>query len=195
MALPPKPLAGMIEGAMGPGGPDMAPDQMLDVEIEVQGQPELPLGIEMVGEEQMEVEVEEYNHNANLAEVLDDSILGTLSSDLMSKVEEDKESREEWEEAIAKGLTLLGIRYEERSEPFPGSSGVTHPLLSEAITQFQAQAYKEMLPAGGPVKTSIIGTPTPETEAQATRVEDYMNYQITEVMEEYDQDTDQMLYY
>ena len=78
MALPPKPLAGMIEGAMGPGGPDMAPDQMLDVEIEVQGQPELPLGIEMVGEEQMEVEVEEYNHNANLAEVLDDSILGTL---------------------------------------------------------------------------------------------------------------------
>ena len=105
MALPPKPLAGMIEGAMGPGGPDMAPDQMLAVEIEVQGQPELPLGIEMVGEEQMEVEVEEYNHNANLAEVLDDSILGTLSSDLMSKVEEDKESREEWEEAIAKGLT------------------------------------------------------------------------------------------
>ena len=197
MALPPRPLAGMVEQSMGPGGVSMAQDQTLDVEVPLTTEPELPLGIEMVGEEEalMEVEAEMYDHNANLAEVLDESILGTLSSDLISKVEEDKDSREDWEEAIAKGLTLLGIKYDERTEPFPGASGVTHPLLSEAITQFQAQAYKEMLPSGGPVKTSILGTPTPQVEEQATRVADFMNYQITEVMEEYDQDTDQMLYY
>ena len=153
-------------------------------------------GVEIVGEEQLiEVEAEEYDHNANLAEVLDDSVLGALSSDLSSKVDEDKGSREDWEEAISKGLTLLGINYEERSEPFLGSSGVTHPLLSEAVTQFQAQAYKEMLPPGGPVKTQILGMQTKEVEDQAQRVKDFMNYQITEVMEEFDQDTDQMLFY
>ena len=118
-----------------------------------------------------------------------------MSSDLSGKVDEDKSSREDWEEAIAKGLTLLGINYEERSEPFMGASGVTHPLLSEAVTQFQAQAYKEMLPPGGPVKTQIIGQQSKEVEDQAQRVKDFMNYQVTEVMEEYDQDTDQMLFY
>jgi hypothetical protein len=121
--------------------------------------------------------------------------LGELSSDIQSKFREDLESREDWEEAIAKGLGLLGINYEDRSEPFLGASGVTHPLLSEAVTQFQAQSYKEMLPSGGPVKTQVLGTPTKETEAQAQRVEDFMNYQITEIMEEYDPDTDQMLFY
>ena len=145
---------------------------------------------------------EVYDHNANLAQEMvevqvldDDSILGTLSSDLGGKVDEDKSSREDWEEAIAKGLTLLGINYEERNEPFMGASGVTHPLLSEAVTQFQAQAYKEMLPPGGPVKTQIIGQQTKEVEDQAQRVKDFMNYQVTEVMEEYDLDTDQMLFY
>ena len=108
---------------------------------------------------------------------------------------EDKSSREDWEEAISKGLTLLGINYEERNEPFMGASGVTHPLLSEAVTQFQAQAYKEMLPPGGPVKTQIIGQQSKEVEDQAQRVKDFMNYQVTEVMEEYDLDTDQMLFY
>jgi hypothetical protein len=146
-------------------------------------------------EEAMEIETEEYDHNANLAEVLSDSVLGSLSSDLGSKIDEDKSSREDWEEAIAKGLTLLGINYEERQQPFLGASGVTHPLLSEAVTQFQAQAYKEMLPPGGPVKTQILGIQTREVEDQAQRVKDFMNYQITEVMEEFDQDTDQMLFY
>jgi hypothetical protein len=156
---------------------------------------DLPEGIELVDEEAVEVQVEEYRHDANLAEILDDDVLGELSSDLRAKFREDVDSREDWEEAIAKGLGLLGINYEDRSEPFLGASGVTHPLLSEAVTQFQAQAYKEMLPSGGPVKTQILGAPTQETEAQAQRVEDFMNYQITEVMEEYDQDTDQMLFY
>jgi len=193
MALPPQ----MVAPAMGPGGPGMtAEEQMTEVQVPMDQQEMLPPGIEIVGEEQMiEVEAEEYDHNANLAEVLDDSVLGALSSDLGSKVDEDKSSREEWEETISKGLILLGINYEERSEPFLGSSGVTHPLLSEAVTQFQAQAYKEMLPPGGPVKTQILGQQTKEVEDQAQRVKDFMNYQITEVMEEFDQDTDQMLFY
>ena len=197
MALAPKPLAGMIEGAMGPGGPGTT-DLEAMTEIQVPStEDQLPPNIMMVGEEEegMEVEVEEYNHNANLAEVLDDSILGSLSSDLNSKIDDDKSSRDDWEESISKGLTLLGINYEERSAPFMGASGVTHPLLSEAVTQFQAQAYKEMLPPGGPIKTQIIGQQSKEVEDQAQRVKDFMNYQLTEVMEEYDSDTDQMLFY
>ena len=171
-----------------------AEEQMTEVQVPTGEM--LPEGIMLAGDEEMvEVQAEVYDHNANLAEVLDDSILGTLSSDLSGKVDEDKSSREDWEEAIAKGLTLLGINYEERNEPFMGASGVTHPLLSEAVTQFQAQAYKEMLPPGGPVKTQIIGMQSKEVEDQAQRVKDFMNYQITEVMEEYDLDTDQMLFY
>jgi len=195
MALPPKPLAGMVEEAMGAGGPRSV-DQGAEIQVPLFEEDELPPNVVMLGEEQgMEVEVEEYDHNANLAEVLDDSILGALSSDLGSQVDEDRGSRDEWEEAIANGLTLLGINYEERSQPFMGASGVTHPLLSEAVTQFQAQAYKEMLPPGGPIKTQIVGQQSKEVEDQAQRVKDFMNYQVTEVMEEYDLDTDQMLFY
>ena len=196
MALPPKPMAGMVEEAMGAGGP-MTDDQGTEVQVPLFEEDELPPNVVMLGmeDEGLEVEAEVYDHNANLAEVLDDSILGALSSDLGSQVDEDRGSRDEWEEAIAKGLTLLGINYEERNQPFMGASGVTHPLLSEAVTQFQAQAYKEMLPPGGPVKTQIVGQQSKEVEDQAQRVKDFMNYQVTEVMEEYDLDTDQMLFY
>ena len=195
MAIEPRQIAGMIEPSMGAGGlPMMEDDAQIEVDIEEEEEM-LPEGIEMMDGEDVEVEAEEYDHGANLAEVLDDSILGELSSDIQSKFREDVESREDWEEAIAKGLGLLGINYEDRSEPFLGASGVTHPLLSEAVTQFQAQSYKELLPSGGPVKTQVLGTPTKETEDQAQRVEDFMNYQITEIMEEYDPDTDQMLFY
>jgi len=194
MAIEPRQIAGMVEGSMGAGGQMMPEEDSLQIELP-ETLEELPEGIELASEELLEVEAEPYDHGANLAEVLDDSVLGDLSSDLRSKFREDVESREDWEEAIAKGLGLLGINYEDRSEPFLGASGVTHPLLSEAVTQFQAQSYKEMLPSGGPVKTQILGAPTKETEAQAQRVEDFMNYQITEIMEEYDPDTDQMLFY
>ena len=187
-------IAGMVEKAMGAGGDVMPEDQSLDIELPSTME-ELPEGVELVTEETVEVVAEPYDHDANLAEVLDDSVLGSLSSDLQSKVREDMESRADWEEAIAKGLNLLGINYEDRSDPFLGASGVTHPLLSEATTQFQSQAYKEMLPSGGPVKTQILGVPTKQTEDQAQRVKDFMNYQIMEVMEEYDPDTDQMLFY
>ena len=131
----------------------------------------------------------------NLAEVLDDNQLGVISSDLREAFEEDKSSRKEWEETYKKGLDLLGFRYQERSQPFQGASSVTHPMLSEAITQFQAQAYKELLPPGGPVNTQILGQITTAKEEQAQRVKDFMNYQITYNMEEYDPDLDSLLFY
>jgi len=195
MAEQPRDIAGMVEKSMGAGGEPMSMEDQLALQIQ-DDVDELPEGIELdTGEEEVPVVAEPYNHDANLAEVLGDDVLGSIASDLQSKVKEDLESRGDWEEAIAKGLNLLGINYEDRSDPFMGASGVTHPLLSEATTQFQSQAYKEMLPSGGPVKTQILGVATKETEDQAQRIKDYMNFQITEVMEEYDQDTDQMLFY
>ena len=187
-------IAGMVEKAMGAGGDVMPDDESLDIELPSTME-QLPEGIELATEETVEVVAEPYNHAANLAEVLDDSVLGALSSELQNKVRDDMESRSDWEEPIAKGLNLLGINYEDRSDPFLGASGVTHPLLNEATTQFQSQAYKEMLPSGGPVKTQVLGVATKQTEDQAQRIKDFMNYQIMEVMEEYDPDTDQMLFY
>ena len=137
----------------------------------------------------------EVPHNANLAELLDDGYLGELSSDLRGSYEEDLESRSEWEETYTKGLDQLGVKYEERSQPFEGASGVTHPLIAESVTQFQAQAYKELLPSGGPVKTQVLGLQDAEREEQASRVKNFMNYQIMEVMEEFDPDMDQLLFY
>lgn len=133
--------------------------------------------------------------DANLAEFLDDSVLGELSSELRALYEEDLDSRSEWEEAYVKGLDLLGVKTEDRSTPFEGASGIVHPMVAESVTQFQAQAYKELLPAGGPVRTQVLGAQTQEREAQAARVKDFMNYQIMEVMHEYDPDMDQLLYY
>tara|TARA_R100001440_G_scaffold37063_1_gene56331 strand:- start:1078 stop:3492 length:2415 start_codon:yes stop_codon:yes gene_type:complete len=143
----------------------------------------------------VEVQTEQYDHSANLAEVLDDTILGEISSELRGQYEADQESRAEWEEGYTKGLDLLGIQYEERTQPFQGASGVTHPIIAESVTQFQAQAYKELLPSGGPVRTNVLGMQDSEKEAQAVRVKDFMNYMLMEVMEEFDPDTDQMLFY
>jgi hypothetical protein len=132
---------------------------------------------------------------ANLAEFLEDEDLDELSSELQTGYTSDKSSREEWEQGYTKGLDLLGFKYEERTRPFDGASGVYHPLLSESVVQFQAQSYKELLPAGGPVRTQIIGTSTPEIESQSERVKDFMNYYITDVMEEYDPEMDQLLFH
>ena len=201
MAVPPNEMMGMIDRAI-----EAVPGQ----EVEIPELPDFEGGAEVLDDGQggaivqalaemmggdTEVVAEEYDHNANLAEVLDDSVLGEISSELRSKYEDDQESRSEWQESYTKGLDLLGIKYDERTQPFEGASGVTHPLISESVTQFQAQAYKELLPAGGPVRTKIIGAKTVESDAQAQRVKDYMNYLITEVMEEFDPDTDQMLFY
>ena len=133
--------------------------------------------------------------DANLAEFIDEEDLQNLSSDLMQEYKDDKSSRDEWYDSYSKGLKLLGFNYEDRSQPFQGASGVTHPLLAETVTQFQAQAYKELLPANGPVRTQIIGEQNAQKEEQAQRVQEFMNYQIMHVMEDFDPDLDQMLFY
>jgi len=147
------------------------------------------------GGEGPDVDIASLGFGANLAEVLDDAYLSSIAKELGQAVEDDDAGREEWKKAYEEGLTLLGLRYEDRSEPFEGSTGVTHPVLNEAVTQFQAQAYKEMLPPNGPVRTQIVGRVTPEKEQQAERVKNYLNYYITSEMEEYDPEYDQMLYY
>jgi len=178
-----------------------------DVEIPIDVPMEFPDGAEIIEDGEggaivqairdgeMEIPDEAIPFDANLAEVLDEGTLGELSSELRASYNEDLDSRDEWEETYVKGLDLLGLKTEERTTPFEGASGITHPMISESVTQFQAQAYKELLPAGGPVRTNVLGLQNAEREEQANRVKDFMNYQITEVMEEYDPDMDQMLFY
>ena len=132
---------------------------------------------------------------ANLADLMEDSDLNSVKDDLMGNIEDDKESRSDWEKTYRDGLEYLGMKSEERTQPFEGASGVMHPLLAESVTQFQAQAYNELLPSQGPVKTQVLGVTTPDTEAQASRVQEFMNYQLMQVMKEYDSETDQMLFY
>ena len=206
MALPPRPPSSLIDSGLMQGGPN---EELPSVDIEIPQAEDFAGGAEVIEDgaggaivqalesmmDETEVVTEEYDHDANLAEVLPEGILGEISSDLREKYEDDLESSSDWRNAYTKGLDLLGINYQERTEPFQGATGVTHPLISESVTQFQAQAYKELLPAGGPVRTQILGAHTPPRESQANRVKDFMNYQLLEVMEEYDPDMDQMLFY
>jgi hypothetical protein len=134
-------------------------------------------------------------HFANLAELLPDNVLDPLGNQLYANYEDYKTSRKDWEKSYTSGLDLLGFKYDDRSEPFKGASGATHPVLAEAVTQFQALAYKELLPAAGPVRTQILGMQSPDKEQQAIRVKEYMNYQIMDQMQEYDAEFDQMLFY
>jgi len=156
---------------------------------------EMDDGSVVIGEIEEQIAPIQVPFNANLAEFIDDADLGRISTEIVSDIQEDINSRKEWEDQYKNGLELLGMNYEDRAEPFEGASGIVHPLLAESVTQFQAQAYRELLPAGGPVKTAIIGQETPEIVAQAERVKNFMNYQITYEMEEYDPELDQMLFY
>jgi hypothetical protein len=134
-------------------------------------------------------------HFSNLAEIMDDQDLDELGSTLYDQYTEYKESRADWEQSYREGLDLLGFKYERRTEPFRNASGVNHPVLAEAVTQFQAQAYKELLPADGPVRSQVLGDLTDQKQDQATRVKDFMNYQIMDQMSEYEPEFDQMLFY
>ena len=134
-------------------------------------------------------------HFQNLAELLDGTILDPLGANLMNDYIDYKASRKDWENTYRNGLDLLGFKYTQRTEPFKGAAGVTHPVLAEAVTQFQAQAYKELLPADGPVRTQILGLQTPQKQDQSNRVKDFMNYQIMDQMKEYEPEFDQMLFY
>ena len=164
----------------------------------------LPEGIEIITEDDGGVTLDfdpmvnrerEDDFYANLAEFMDDRELGSVANDLMEQYQANKSSRHDWEEAYSKGLELLGFNYEERTQPFRGATGVTHPLLAEAAVQFQAQAFNELLPSDGPVRTTVMGSQTHSKEEQAQRVRDFMNYYITNVMEEYTPEFDQMLFY
>ena len=184
-------------------------DLSAELELEIPDSRETPLMLE--GEEEIEIvteedggvlvdfdpseEKEDMGFSENLAEGMDDRELGAISSELMGEFDANKAGRQEWEDAYTDGLELLGFNYEERTEPFRGASGVTHPLLAEAATQFQAQAFNELLPSSGPVRTAILGDETREKQDQASRVRNFMNYYITTVMEDYTPDMDQMLFY
>jgi len=135
------------------------------------------------------------DHFENLADFLGEQVLEPLGAKMVDQYNEYKESRGDWEDTYRNGLELLGFKYERRTEPFRGASGVNHPVLAEAVTQFQAQAYKELLPADGPVRTQIMGTTDVAKEEQAKRVKDFMNYQIMDQMKEYEPEFDQMLFY
>ena len=135
------------------------------------------------------------NHFDNLADILPDDVLEPVGNDMVQNYMDYKASRKDWEQSYTQGLDLLGFKYENRTEPFQGASGATHPVMAEAVTQFQAQAYKELLPAEGPVRTQVIGIKNPQTEMQAQRVKDYMNYLIMDEMKEYEAEFDSMLFH
>ena len=168
-------------------------DNPINEEVDVEEEAVVTLPPEE-GEEEV-TEESEQDFYANIAEDIDDKALGQLASDLISEYDSDRQSRKDWEDTYRNGLDLLGFKYKSTTQPFKGASNVTHPLLSEAVTQFQAQAYKELLPSDGPVKTKIVGLQNEQTEAQAQRVKDFMNFQIMEKMEEYTPEFDQLLFY
>ena len=173
-----------------------------DVELEAQDLNPSDIDIEMTEDGGAEINLDPQaeamqgaeQHDANLAEFLEDSDLNVIAGDILEEFDECASSRDEWEQTYKKGLELLGFKYEDRAEPFQGASGATHPVLAEAVTQFQALAYKELLPAGGPVRTQIMGLESSEKVAQASRVKDFMNYQIMVEMKEYEPEFDQMLF-
>ena len=189
--------------------PNMDPNELgeeIEVEqvkeAEVFDTPDGPVEIDMTEDGGAEVsfdpnatEAESVGHFDNIAEVLEDSVTDPMASELMEKFTNYKEARSEWAESYREGLNLLGFKYVTRTEPFRGASSVTHPVLAEAVTQFQAQAYKELLPADGPVRTQILGAATVEKEEHSKRVKDFMNYQIMDQMKEYEPEFDQMLFY
>jgi hypothetical protein len=174
--------------------------------IETLAEKEIPIEIEIedpesvrIGVDGMEIEIEpgkEVNDefNANLAEELDDGVLASLASELLGDVESDVAARKDWIQTYVDGLELLGLKIEERSEPWEGACGVYHPLMSEALVKFQAETMMSIFPAAGPVKTQIIGKETPEKKAAAERVQDDMNFQLTDVMSEYRPETERMLW-
>ena len=192
-----------IEDDMGPGGvPELpiVPEQQVPVEMtEIPVDPgvfEFDDGSAVIGDyESPDQVVPEIPFDGNLAEVMEESALGRVSSDLVGSILDDLSSRQDWEDTYKKGLEFLGMQTEDRTEPFEGASGVIHPLLAESVTQFQAQAYRELLPASGPVRAQVIGAQNEMLVKQAERVKDYMNYMITYEMEEYDPELDQMLFY
>ena len=183
---------------IGPGGGEDLDVEEVGQEIEVDQINAQP-NVEIVDDgsaiiNPMEEQQQPASFMSNLAEVLDESYLQEITNDLVDKIDSDKSSREDWEQAYTKGLDLLGFKYEERTRPFRGAASVSHPMLAQAVTQFQAMAYVELLPSDGPVRTQVVGANNPQLQQAAERVKDYMNYEITHVMEDYNPEMDQLLF-
>jgi len=177
-----------------PLGLDAAMEEPTEVEIEIDNPDAMAIsadGVEIIFEAERE---SPEDFDANLADYMDDRDLASIASDLMQDYETDKSSRKEWVDTYADGLKLLGLKYEERTEPWPGACGVFYPLLSEAAVRFQAESIMETFPASGPVKTQIVGSLTKEKEDAAERVKDDMNYRLTEEMPEYRPEHEKMLW-
>jgi len=184
-----------IEGAESAAEQDIELQEELPNQGETEITPTEDGGVEINFEPGAFNQAQSENHYDNLAELLPEETLSPLGSELIANYTEYRTSRKDWETAYVKGLDLLGFKYEDRTEPFQGAAGATHPVLAEAVTQFQSLAYKELLPAQGPVRTQIVGAMTPDKTAQAERVKEFMNYQLMDVMKEYEADFDQMLFY
>jgi hypothetical protein len=182
-------------------GPETAVEENIELQEELPNQGETEItpmedgGVEINFEPGAFNQAQSENHYDNLAELLPEEILMPLGSELYQNYSDYKSSRQDWEQSYTRGLDLLGFKYEQRTEPFQGASGATHPVLAEAVTQFQALAYKELLPAQGPVRTQTVGAPSPEKSSQAERVKEFMNYQLMDQMPEYETEFDQMLFY
>ena len=164
------------------------------VDLDTSSDPNIEIiedGSAIVGQQDTQIAT---GFTSNLAEVLDESYMQSLSNELVEKIEADKSSRDDWEQSYTKGLDLLGFKYEERTRPFRGASSVNHPMLAQAVTQFQAMSYVELLPSDGPVRTQVVGANTTQLQQAAERVKDYMNYEITHNMEEYNPEMDQLLF-
>jgi hypothetical protein len=175
---------------------NLAPNSnFVEVEVDGDADQEIEIIIDDEGGATIEFTQDERGFYDNLAEDVDEQELSLISMDLMAFFEADRSSRNDWESMYSKGLDLLGLKIEERTRPFKGAAGAVHPMLTEAIVQFQAQALKELLPAGGPVRTQTMGKETLDKVQQAARVQDFMNYQITTIMKEYTPEFDQLLFY
>jgi hypothetical protein len=174
-------------------------DKIMEAEEETPQQEEVDVVLEEDTTKQekglSEIIEEEENFYKNIALDLSEEVLQSISKELVDEYKKDKISRKDWETSYTNGLDLLGFRSFEMTRPFKGSAAVTHPLLAEAVTQFQAQAYKELLPSDGPVRTKVIGAEDQQKVEQAGRVQEFMNYMITDQMEEYTPDMDQLLFY
>jgi len=186
-----------IDKALGQAPMGLDLEEMADepaLEIEIEDPEAVRIGID--GQPILEIEKAEVedDFNANLAEEMDDDELTQLCGDLIGEFEEDLSSRKDWMQTYVDGLELLGLKIEERTEPWPGACGVYHPMLSEALVKFQAETIMETFPSTGPVRTQIIGKETPEKKESAIRVKDDMNYQLTEVMVEYRPEHERMLW-
>ena len=176
-----------------PVGIDALGEQESPIEIEIVDPEEVTIGVDGMEISIGKGDSEEEGFDDNLAEYMDDGALQSMGGDLMADIDQDKQSRKEWEKTYVDGLKLLGLQIEERTEPWQGACGVFHPMITEAVVRFQAETITETFPAQGPVRSKIIGRDTPENQEIAANVEEDMNYELTEVMTEYRSEHERML--